>query len=36
LLDAMLLAGHGHVLFAGLAGIAFIATLALQRWISGT
>src|SRR4051812_49893474 len=26
LLDAMLLAGHGDVLFAGLAGIAFIAT----------
>lgn len=36
LLDSMLLAGHGNVVFAGLAGIAFIVTLILQRWISGT
>ena len=36
LLDAMLLAGSGHVLFASLAGVAFVITLALQRWISGT
>ena len=36
LLDAMLLAGSGHVLFACLAGMAFAVTLALQRWISGT
>ncbi len=36
LLDAMLLAGSGHVLFACLAAVAFVITLALQRWISGT
>ena len=36
LLDAMLLAGSGHVLFACLAVVAFVITLALQRWISGT
>jgi hypothetical protein len=36
LVDATLLAGHGHILFAGFAGIAFFVTLALQRWISGT
>jgi hypothetical protein len=36
LLDAMLLAGNGHVLFACLAAVAFVITLALQRWISGT
>jgi hypothetical protein len=36
LLDAMLLAGSGHVLFACLAAVAFAVTLALQRWISGT
>ncbi len=36
LLDAMLLAGSGHVLFACLAGVAFVITLGLQRWISGT
>jgi len=36
LLDAMLLAGHGHPVFAGLAATAFVVTLALQRWISGT
>ena len=36
LLDAMLLAGGGHLVFAGLAIAAFVTTLALQRWISGT
>jgi len=36
LLDAMLLAGAGHLLFAWLAAAAFVITLALQRWISGT
>ena len=36
LLDAMLLAGAGHILFAWLAVAAFAITLALQRWISGT
>ena len=36
LLDAMLLAGAGHILFAWLAVAAFGITLALQRWISGT
>ena len=36
LLDAMLLAGAGHILFAWLAVAAFVVTLALQRWISGT
>lgn len=36
LLDAMLLAGSGHLLFASLAIAAFVTTLALQRWISGT
>jgi 4-hydroxybenzoate polyprenyltransferase len=36
LLDAMLLAGAGHILFAWLAAVAFFITLALQRWISGT
>jgi len=36
LLDALLLAGHGHPVFASLAAIAFVVTLALQRWISGT
>jgi len=35
-LDAMLLAGAGHFLFAWLALAAFVITLALQRWISGT
>lgn len=34
--DAMLLAGAGHILFAWLALGAFILTLALQRWITGT
>lgn len=36
LLDAMLLAGAGHILFAWLAVAAFVITLALQRWITGT
>jgi len=36
LLDAMLLSGAGHTLFACLAAAAFVITLALQRWISGT
>ncbi len=36
LLDAILLAGAGHVLFAWLAVAAFVVTLVLQRWISGT
>ena len=36
LLDAMLLAGTGHILFAWLAIAAFAATLSLQRWITGT
>jgi 4-hydroxybenzoate polyprenyltransferase len=36
LLDAMLLAGSGSLLFACMAVTAFVVTLALQRWISGT
>ena len=36
LLDAILLSGAGHVLFAGLAVAAFVITLMLQRWITGT
>jgi hypothetical protein len=36
LLDAMLLAGTGHLLFAWLAVGAFVITLLLQRWITGT
>jgi 4-hydroxybenzoate polyprenyltransferase len=36
LLDAMLLAGTGNLLFAWLAGGAFVLTLLLQRWITGT
>ncbi|HEX9450253.1 MAG TPA: UbiA family prenyltransferase [Burkholderiales bacterium] len=36
LVDAILLSGAGHILFAGLAAAAFVITLALQRWISGT
>jgi len=36
LLDAILLSGADHVLFAGLAVAAFVITLMLQRWISGT
>ena len=35
-LDAMLLTGAGHVMFAWLALAAFVLTLALQRWITGT
>lgn len=36
LLDAILLAGHGHVGAAAFAVAAFVLTLALQRWVSGT
>ncbi len=36
LLDAILLSGFGHILFAGFAVVAFVITLALQRWIAGT
>jgi 4-hydroxybenzoate polyprenyltransferase len=36
LVDAILLSGAGHVLFAFLAAVAFVITLALQRWITGT
>jgi 4-hydroxybenzoate polyprenyltransferase len=36
LLDAILLSGAGHILFACLAVTAFVITLALQRWITGT
>ena len=36
LLDAILLSGTGHLLFACLAVAAFVVTLALQRWITGT
>ena len=36
LLDAILLSGGGHLLFACLAVAAFVITLALQRWITGT
>ena len=36
LVDAILLSGSGHILFAGLAVAAFTITLALQRWITGT
>jgi hypothetical protein len=36
LVDAILLAGSGHILFAWLAAAAFLVTLALQRWITGT
>jgi 4-hydroxybenzoate polyprenyltransferase len=36
LLDAILLSGSGHILFACLAVVAFAITLALQRWITGT
>ncbi|MEO8156501.1 MAG: UbiA family prenyltransferase [Betaproteobacteria bacterium] len=36
LLDSMLLAGSGQLLFACLAAVAFVITLALQCWISGT
>lgn len=35
LLDALILAALGHVLFFGAAIIAFLLTLWLQRWISG-
>jgi hypothetical protein len=36
LLDAVILAGHGHSAAAVFAVGAFLLTLALQRWISGT
>lgn len=35
-LDGVVLAGGGHVLPAALAIVAFVLTLALQRWVSGT
>jgi UbiA prenyltransferase family len=35
-LDGVILAGDGQVLPAGLAILAFVLTLALQRWVSGT
>ena len=36
LLDSMMLAAHGAPLLAGLAVAAFVLTLSLQRWVSGT
>jgi len=36
LLDAILLAGHGHLGAATFALGAFFLTLGLQRWVSGT
>jgi hypothetical protein len=36
LLDSVILAGHGASLLAGLALVAFVLTLSLQRWVSGT
>ncbi len=36
LLDAILLAGHGHMSAAVFAVAAFFLTLTLQRWVSGT
>jgi hypothetical protein len=35
-LDAVVLAGDGQVLSAAIATVAFLLTLALQRWVSGT
>jgi 4-hydroxybenzoate polyprenyltransferase len=35
-LDGVVLAGSGHLLPAALAIVAFLLTLALQRWVSGT
>jgi hypothetical protein len=35
-LDALLLAGAGHWIPAGVAMLAFMLTLLLQRWVSGT
>lgn len=35
-LDGVVLAGSAHILAAAFAGIAFVLTLALQRWVSGT
>lgn len=36
LLDSVILAGHGAPVLAGLAVVAFVLTLSLQRWVSGT
>lgn len=36
LLDSVILAGYGAPLLAGLAVAAFVLTLSLQRWVSGT
>ena len=36
LLDSVILAGHAAPLLAGLAVAAFVLTLSLQRWVSGT
>ena len=36
LLDSVILAGHVAPLLAGLAVVAFVLTLSLQRWVSGT
>ena len=36
LLDSVILAGHGAPLLSGLAVAAFVLTLSLQRWVSGT
>jgi 4-hydroxybenzoate polyprenyltransferase len=36
LLDGVVLAGGGHILAVALTSIAFVLTLALQRWVSGT
>jgi len=35
-LDAVLLAGAGQAAGAALAVVAFVLTLALQRWVAGT
>jgi 4-hydroxybenzoate polyprenyltransferase len=36
LLDSVILAGYGAPLLSGLAVAAFVLTLSLQRWVSGT
>jgi hypothetical protein len=36
LLDSVVLAGNGQILPAALAILAFVLTLALQRWVPGT
>jgi 4-hydroxybenzoate polyprenyltransferase len=36
LLDSVILAGHEASLLAGLALVAFVLTLSLQRWVSST